>query len=382
MIEKNDELSFVLETYGSEIEKFLEADDFDISFFGGSEDFVDKIEPMKESGKLLYRKSPDNYNSYNVVVYQDFSIEKTMLTDINKCYLDNKKFIKIITPFTRERSYDFLISKRGEMEEILKELSIRSENANFHSFNNPVIGLNFDEIKKETIDFLMNEEFRDFCRKKRIPLKRGLVLEGVPGTGKTLTLRYLKEQALKNKIAFTSFSTPQEFLENSDRYFSNEKKIFIFEDFDAIVADRDNTGGQPNALLTKVLNVLEGVNEIQDVVTIFTTNKIALFDKAFLRPGRIDKIISYQSPTERNIIEFFEVYIEDHKEYFEEFKNYLKSLSADISYAILKGICDDINIWVFNNRQISFDEMKKIAFEKIKGANQMKSVKEMKSYIL
>lgn len=379
--ENNDELHYVLNVYGNYIKKFFNfknygANDIEVSFFANSEDYVDKIIPIKKS----YTKYKNN--SFKVSFYQDFSIQKNLITDLNECYIDEKKFLKIITPFTRSRSYDFIITKKGEMEWILKELSIRSEKANFHSFNFPVVGLDFNEIKRETIDFLMNEEFRTFCRERRIPLKRGLVLEGKPGTGKTLTLKYLKEQALQNKISFTSFSSPKEFVDNSEEYFNDEKKIFIFEDFDSVVYDRNLENGQPNAILAKILNVLEGVNEVQDVVSIFTTNKVELFDNAFLRPGRIDKVITYKLPNDSQILQFFNYYIEEQKEYHEEMLKFIKKLAADVSYAILKGICDDINIWLFSNKIIDIKTVKKIISEKISGANKQKEVRNSKNYIL
>lgn len=368
----NDELSFVIENYGEVIKSVLKTEKIAVSFFANSENYVDKIISFKEPSL--------SYNNMKVLIFQDFSLERELLTDCNICMIADKTFLKIITPFTRERTYDFIIAKYDELEWILKELHIRQEKANFTSINLPIIGLDFEQLKKETIDFLLNEEFRKFCVEHRIPLKRGLILEGHPGTGKTLSLRWLKEQALKNKVEFTIFRDPKDFLEEKERYFSSEKKIFIFEDFDAMLLDRKKTENTPNSVLAKLLNTLEGVDEIKDVVSIFTTNHIKIFDSAFVRPGRIDRVITYQLPNDENIMKFLAIYLAEFPEdmYKDIFKE-LKEKDGDISYAMLKGICDDINIYKFNKLEI---DVKKIIKDKITGAQKGEAPKDVKEYIL
>jgi len=384
---KNDELAFVVKKYNFVINKYLGTVSIAISFFANSEDYVDEISPIKDNPSLSYENGFKS-GIFRTTIYQDFSIGKKLLTDCNICKIkiDDEviTFLKIITPFTRARSYDFIIARNADMEDIIKELHIRSEKANFKSFNFPIIGLDFSSLKRETIDFLLNEEFRKFCESRRIQLKRGIVLEGVPGTGKTLSLRWLKEQALKNKISFTSFKTYKDFLENRNEYFTDEKKIFAFEDFDAVLMERERTEGDaPNTILAQVLNTLEGIDEIKEVVSIFTTNKIDIFDSAFLRPGRIDKVFTYSLPGSDEMRKFFEAYISDveHKVY-EEMIEYLTRKSCNVSYAILKGICDDINIFLFSKRDIEYKDVERIMNEKLKGALKGNTAKGHADFIL
>lgn len=381
---KDDELTFAIQNYAEIIDQYLKTKDVGVSFFANSEEYVDKIESIKKT-YLKYSSDKGSFadNDFGVSVYQDFSIGKHLLTDCNVCYLDDKVFLKIITPFTRSRSYDFIIARNDEIENILKELHIRSEKANFKIFDFPVIGLDFEAIKKNTIDFLLNEKFRDFCRDKRIQLKRGLVFEGVPGTGKTLSLRWLKDQALKSKISFTIFKSPKDFLNNRSEYYEEGKKIFVFEDFDQYLQERKETNHSPNTILASILNTLEGIDVVQDVVSIFTTNKIDLFDSAFLRPGRIDKVYTYELPKEKEIKEFLDVYISDIDILIrEKMIKFLIHINCNVSYAILKGICDDINIYMFNKSQINYVIAEEIMKEKIKGSNKNSSVKDKQDFIL
>jgi len=385
-----DEMNFVLRTYKDIIYNTLETKEIAISFFANSENFVDKFEAIKKPNLP--------YEDFKVLIYQDYSIEKDLLTDCNICYLLDKKFLKIITPFTRERTYDFIVAKTEDMEFILKELHIRQEKANFTSINLPIIGIDFEDLKKQSIDFLLDEDFRKFCIDHRIPLKRGIVLTGKPGTGKTLSLKWLKEQALKNKVEFYSFRSVKEFLEEKERYYSPEKKIFVFEDFDAAVEDRKKTGNTPNGILSNLLNTLEGIDEIKDVITIFTTNYIHTFDSALLRPGRIDKVMRYDLPSDKNKKAFIDAYLTDFNDVFRNtVLEILKEKNADVSYAILKGICDDMNIYNFNgkfkydgtmpfeledNLKKGFETIKGIINDKLSGANKDEAPKDTKSFIL
>ena len=386
IIKDSDEMNFVIKNYGEFIKEVLETNEIAISFFANSENYVDKIEPIKKPNL--------SYEDMKLLIFQDFSLDKELLTDCNLCFVGDKKFIKIITPFTRERTYDFIIAKYEELEWILKELHIRQEKANFTSINLPIIGLNFfDNLRKETIEFLLNEDFRKFCVDHRIPLKRGIMLEGFPGTGKTLSLKWLKEQALKNKIEFHVFKSPKEFADERERYYSAEKKIFVFEDFDAVLLERKKTGDTPNSILANLLNTLEGIDEIKDVVSIFTTNHIHTFDSALLRPGRIDRILTYNLPTEEQRIEFLNAYLQ---EFVEEDKNFifasLRDKQTNISFAILKGICDDVNIYNFNKKFVVpegqertnfvFKLYKEIIETKLAGANKGEKTEDTKKYVL
>jgi len=374
-----DMLKWVIDTYEKELTKFFEGEkNLTVSFFADSDELVDEI--IKEEKNCI------NYFQFNIKILQDYSIkeeENNSISDINYCTVDNYKFIKIVTPFTMERAYDFLIGKSSEMEEILRILKIRESKKNFNYNNNfPIIGFNFDEIESETIKFLMNEDFRKYCSSKYIKLKRGIILQGGPGTGKTMTLQWLRNKAGENGISYRQFKDVKEFLEDVDDYYSKGKKIFVFEDFDAALMERENTGKTPNQILGKVLNTLEGVEEINDVVSIFTTNNINVFDSAFIRPGRIDKVINYDLPTKKEYLEFFEAYIPDEKEYFVRMVEHLEFLNTDVSYAILKGICDDINIYKFSGKELTIEKIINIIKEKVTGANKNKEVKKITDFTL
>ncbi len=380
----NDELGYVLETYQSIISKHI-GKEVGVSFFADSESYVDSIEAIKEP-MTPYASASESGEVFGckVVFFQDFSVGRdTILTDCNICKIDGLTFIKIITPFTRDRSYDFILTKANETEKVLKALDERKQKSENIIIDFPVIGLDFSDLKKQTIDFLLDEKLRDFCRTKHIKLKRGIIFEGRPGNGKSLSLRYLKSEAQKAGIEFKQFDNPKEFLEERGEYYRKDKKhIFVFEDFDALLREREDTNNSPNTILGTVLNTLDGIDEVSDVVSIFTTNQVQLFDSAFIRPGRIDRVINFTDPTKEQMHTFLNAYIPEYASFFKDMESELYEKVGKVSYAILKGICDDINIHQFNKGELSKEEVINVVKEKIKGANKGNETKDTKSFIL
>ncbi len=372
---RSDDLRFVAEIYGDVISKYLDTRNFTATFFAESENFADEVEASGNTHMKV--------NDYNFSFMQDFSFEQaSILGDLNYCKVNGMRFVKIVTPFTRPRSYDFIIARFDEAKEVVKAL-MHNRNKSFVKRTPPhIIGIPTAEIEKKTIDFLLDEDLREFCKKRDIPLKRGVIFEGAPGCGKSMTLKYLRTKADNHNIEFEVFSDIKEFLDNSDDYYRDEKKIFVFEDFDTALLDRDSTGGTPNQILGKILNTLDGVREIDNVVSIFTTNKIKLFDDAFIRPGRIDTVFTFELPSEENIREFVDKYLFDFdKEFILNVIFEVKS-TTNISFAYLKGISDDLNIYkFFEGKNPSENDIKKIIKERAAQSNKGED-KDASSFIL
>lgn len=376
---KDDEIQFVLKAYDEVIKNIL-GNNIGVSFFASSEEYFDSYHSLRSNLKFESNISATFFNDYST------DDENRIVTDIGLGTIASDgityNVIKIVTPFTRARSYDFIVFKINESDNILKILNERRKHEDFVFNDFPIVGLDFDAIRKDSIDFLLNEEFRTYCKKHYIKLKRGIVLEGRPGTGKTLTIQWIKDIALKNNIEFHSFKNVDDFIKNQDDYYDDNKKIFVFEDFDTLLRERKDTNFSPNVVLGMILNTLEGVNEINNVVSIFTTNEVKVFDSAFIRPGRIDRVFSYSLPDRKVYKEFFEAYILEEKEYHDHMEEYLAMSNSDISFAILKGICDDINIFKFSGEKLTKEIIDGIIKEKLTNANKNQNVKDSKDYIL
>jgi len=154
------------------------------------------------------------------------------------------------------------------------------------------------EIKANTVDFLRR---KDEWGKYGIPLKRGMLLAGEPGTGKTIICK-----ALMSEAEGITCITTNGYALDSDDYITELYKlahdlspsIVFIEDIDLIGQNRTEFGYHRGPALLSLLSVMDGVEEQQEIVTVATTNCLETLDKALSqRPSRFDRVIKLTRPS-------------------------------------------------------------------------------------
>jgi SpoVK/Ycf46/Vps4 family AAA+-type ATPase len=134
--------------------------------------------------------------------------------------------------------------------------------------------------------------------------KRGILLYGVPGGGKTSLINLLAQELIEehNGIVWTiskpdhiydffALATPFKEIE------PNRKFILIIEDIDNFTSNRD--------LTSALLQILDGNDKIDNVVVIATTNYPELLEERISsRPSRFDRRYEITTPDEK-VREFF-----------------------------------------------------------------------------
>lgn len=131
----------------------------------------------------------------------------------------------------------------------------------------------------------------DDLRKHKIPRKRGVLMEGPFGTGKTLTANVTAVKAEKQGITFFLCENADEF-SDAVRFAKQYSPAVVFcEDIDRVLR------GERTAGMDTILNVVDGIeSKNSEVMVILTTNEISKINPAFLRPGRLDAVISITKP--------------------------------------------------------------------------------------
>jgi len=255
-----------------------------------------------------------------------------------------------------------------------------------------------EEIRKDIQEFVMNmektqkQEIEAEYKRKGIPFKRIYLLYGPPGTGKSSLIKAFVNETGRHCILvqWSKIKTSTEFSNLFHKIKINSKKILqseiiiVFEDFDAnntsVVKIRDNlkktwSNSSINLLQEKekedtdkntkniletiitaqmktcddsltlecILNVLDGIKELNDAVIVFTTNDITCIDPAVIRPGRVDKLIKMdyiKAPIIKQIVKHY--YNTDDTECLQK----LDTITEAMSPAMVQTICiKNKNIW-------------------------------------
>src|SRR5271156_183497 len=139
--------------------------------------------------------------------------------------------------------------------------------------------------KIETNLFTVLERI-DEVRESGIPVKRGILLAGDFGVGKTLTAYVAAHKAVKAGITYLYCQKPEEFSDVMRLAVQYAPALVFCEDVDRIVPeDRDKK-------VDELINIIDGVEtKNSEVVVVFTTNDVHGVNKALLRPGRMDAVI-------------------------------------------------------------------------------------------
>jgi hypothetical protein len=142
-------------------------------------------------------------------------------------------------------------------------------------------------------------------------LKRGLLLHGPPGTGKTHTVRYLTGR-LANCTVILLTGLSIRFIDQAAALARRlQPSVVVLEDVDLVAQDRDySPGGQP--LLFSLLEAMDGVGTDADVTFVLTTNRADVLEIALAdRPGRIDLAVEIPRPDEQCRQRLLRVYARD-----------------------------------------------------------------------
>lgn len=136
----------------------------------------------------------------------------------------------------------------------------------------------------------------DRLRHNGIHLKRGLLLHGPPGTGKTHTVRYLMGRATDSTVIVLSGASLHLIGTAAALARRLAPTVVVVEDVDLVGSDRSfsPTG---NPVLFTLLDAMDGVASDADVTFILTTNRAEDLEEALIqRPGRVDLAVEIPRP--------------------------------------------------------------------------------------
>lgn len=207
-----------------------------------------------------------------------------------------------------------------------------------HAWRAVEVPLDTDELYtfSENLSDVILKEVEEFWAKKevyeqyKLSHKRGILLCGAPGCGKTSIIQLLIKQIIENNGLVFIASERDGFIGLIDTLSTSIKQIekdrpiiTIIEDVDQIISQ---IGG--DAVL---LDFLDGSKSIDNHLTILTSNDTTDLSEALLRPSRIDLIYEIPNPNKKIRREYFKK-----KNISPEILTELVNLTEGFSFAELK----------------------------------------------
>lgn len=143
-----------------------------------------------------------------------------------------------------------------------------------------------DRLRDDMAWFYANE---DWYRTRGVPWRRGYLLFGPPGTGKSSVIRALASD-LDKDLASVSLASPDLRDEDlrSGLAMAPRGAFLVLEDIDAAFAGRAKGEMSTGISFSGLLNAIDGVAAQEGRVLVMTTNHPERLDPALVRPGRAD----------------------------------------------------------------------------------------------
>ncbi|HDL02333.1 MAG TPA: AAA family ATPase, partial [Candidatus Pacearchaeota archaeon] len=192
-----------------------------------------------------------------------------------------------------------------------------------------------EEIEKvrEMVEFPMKHP--DIFQRLGISAPKGVLMTGPPGTGKTLLA---KAVATETDATFISIAGPEIMSkyhggseENLRKKFEEAEKntpaIIFIDEIDAIAPKRGESHDQAEKrVTTQLLTLMDGLKSRGQVVVMAATNRPEDLDEAIRRPGRFDRELKLNPPTEDGRKEILQIHtrnmpLQDKENLLEEFSN-------------------------------------------------------------
>ncbi len=148
------------------------------------------------------------------------------------------------------------------------------------------------------------KDAEQWYRQRGLPWRRGWLLWGEPGTGKTAFARAVAEDLDLPVFAYDLASLHNDELQREWSAMLTEVPCMaLLEDIDAIFHGRENivAGERGGLTFDALLNCLDGVQRADGLLVVLTTNCLDRIDPAIgqpiegraTRPGRVDRVVEF-----------------------------------------------------------------------------------------
>jgi len=173
---------------------------------------------------------------------------------------------------------------------------------------------------KETLISIVEwpSQYPDLFAAGKVVPPRGILFSGPSGTGKTLMAKALAGETGLNFISISGPILFSKWLGESEKalhqIFKKAKQsapcILFFDEIDALVSVRGSGSheGAPERVASQFFNELDNLSDHSQVIVLGATNREDLLDPALIRAGRLDYVLQFPIPDEKDRLEIFQVH--------------------------------------------------------------------------
>ena len=226
----------------------------------------------------------------------------------------------------------------------------------------------------------------------------GILLYGLPGTGKTMFAEAAANEVdalfIPVKCSDIKSKWYGESEKNVKAIFVKAKKapksIIFFDEFEAIGAKRtESSDNANNDLVPQILAEMQGVGSSSNkstIVVIAATNKPWAIDSAFMRPGRFDSKIYVPLPDLNARKKLFELQLSKLPISEDLDLDYLAKITEGFNGADIKEVCEKLKMSAINDsiekgeeQTIGMDDVQRIE-KGIKSSVSLEDIERLKEF--
>ncbi|KAL3527139.1 hypothetical protein ACH5RR_011795 [Cinchona calisaya] len=339
----------------------------------------EKIVDLFEGIKVVWRfNSKERKRGSSKLADDDVSEKRYFKLSFNKKYKD--KILRSYVPYIIQKSKDIKaeekVVKLHTLSSISYSPSINWESINLEhpsTFETLALDKNLKQDIIEDLDRFVRR--KDFYRKVGKAWKRGYLLHGPPGTGKSSLIA-----AMANYLKFDIYDLELAGIKRDSDLRrlllrTANRSILVIEDIDCSVELPDRKGSasggrskDPQFTLSGLLNFIDGLWSScgDERIIIFTSNNKDKLDPALLRAGRMDMHISmsYLTAEGFKILATNYLNIKDHHLRFGEIEELIDTMNvtpAEVAEELMKSDDADVSLGglvsFLNNKRKKINEL-------------------------
>ncbi len=186
-------------------------------------------------------------------------------------------------------------------------------------------------VLKNRLQYEVLDDIKEFFEKEKwynkmgIPYRRGYLLYGCPGTGKTSLVKALAGEL---DIPIYILNISKDMKENQFQSLISDvpqKSIIVIEDIDCLFTGKRKMDKKYNITFKTILNAIDGLISPYGTLLFLTTNHKLKLDQALIRPGRIDRQYKIDKMDKEQAEDFFKLFYPNHPKHAKRFADEIET---------------------------------------------------------